>query len=458
MKRSLISMLCFSALYLLIGSCSSTDEIQDYISEQVNPFGKRPIHFAIYSKLTESERQLYFSIQLPIHDLTFFNRNGVFESKIKIQINVRDNSEIAQWDSTIHITHQFNTYAETKAFQFTRRHIRLNVPPGSFWIDVLILDENSTHQQRIRSQYKLEELDSTIQVSNIRFSDKVFSDDIFILKQIPHSPTRNTFTQFEIKLPSDSGPSSISLLLTKIKTDTLATRSIYSLNPVMSSLEMRGYREDLKEETFHALDTVIQDSNNQLLKFSVPLPSNLEKYGYQVQVKISNSKGNFISPPELFFLFPETFPELKTLKDAVNVIRYLATDNEYQEILSGGDSLLKRNFDRFWLKLTNGNEGIAKEKIAIFYKRVLESNLMFSTYKPGWKTDQGMIYIIFGVPESATWQPTYMDWNYYYRRVGGTIALRFKPIRTNAKIIGYYLDRQINYEDFWMEYKNLWGK
>ena len=39
----------------------------------------------------------------------------------------------------------------------------------------------------------------------------------------------------------------------------------------------------------------------------------------------------------------------------------------------------------------------AKSLIAIYYNRIQNANLHFTTFKEGWKTDRGMIYVVFGL-------------------------------------------------------------
>ena len=53
--------------------------------------------------------------------------------------------------------------------------------------------------------------------------------------------------------------------------------------------------------------------------------------------------------------------------------------------------------DRFWLSNIK-NTTKALQVIELYYERVEEANKQFSNYKEGWKTDMGMMYILFGPP------------------------------------------------------------
>jgi GWxTD domain-containing protein len=57
----------------------------------------------------------------------------------------------------------------------------------------------------------------------------------------------------------------------------------------------------------------------------------------------------------------------------------------------------KAAIDKFWLTIGGSNER-ARELLKRYYGRVKEANKYFSSYTQGWKTDRGMIFIIYGHP------------------------------------------------------------
>ena len=51
-----------------------------------------------------------------------------------------------------------------------------------------------------------------------------------------------------------------------------------------------------------------------------------------------------------------------------------------------------------------------------YYERIEEANRLFTAYKAGWKTDRGMVYVVFGVPgyvertiEGEVWHYDYTE-------------------------------------------------
>jgi hypothetical protein len=54
-----------------------------------------------------------------------------------------------------------------------------------------------------------------------------------------------------------------------------------------------------------------------------------------------------------------------------------------------------------------------------YYRRVAFANRSFTTFRDGWKTDRGMVYIILGPPDEIERRPfnrgnkPYVVWSYY---------------------------------------------
>ena len=58
----------------------------------------------------------------------------------------------------------------------------------------------------------------------------------------------------------------------------------------------------------------------------------------------------------------------------------------------------------------------AKSVISLYYERVEQANKQFTSFKEGWKTDLGMIYILFGPPWYVDRYLNTMAWSYSYDR------------------------------------------
>jgi len=123
------------------------------------------------------------------------------------------------------------------------------------------------------------------------------------------------------------------------------------------------------------------------------------------------------------FNFGSSFPEVKTPRELMEPIFYLATLAEYRDLRT--QSNRKLAVDEFWIKLGNSIEK-SRELIRIYYNRVIYSNLYFSSNKEGWKTDQGMIFILFGPPTRIQMTGNGESWYYFAKRKSKVVEFKFE--------------------------------
>lgn len=95
--------------------------------------------------------------------------------------------------------------------------------------------------------------------------------------------------------------------------------------------------------------------------------------------------------------FHPDYPRITTPGLLVETLRYITKNEEYGKMTSAADK--KMEVDEFWLKRAGSFER-AKALIREYYTRVEFANLHFASFKEGWKTDRGMIYIIYGPPDN----------------------------------------------------------
>jgi GWxTD domain-containing protein len=110
-----------------------------------------------------------------------------------------------------------------------------------------------------------------------------------------------------------------------------------------------------------------------------------------------------------FFNFGEEFPTMRTPENMIGPIGYLASQDEMNSIRSNVKP--KMALDEFWIGC-GGNIDKARELIRIYYTRVLYANYYFSSFKEGWRTDRGMIYLIYGPPDKLYKSVNEETWGY----------------------------------------------
>jgi GWxTD domain-containing protein len=137
------------------------------------------------------------------------------------------------------------------------------------------------------------------------------------------------------------------------------------------------------------------------------------------------------------------FPKLTKLEELLGPIRYIARRSELQKIEDASDR--KKAFDSFWLGLYPIKRN-ASDAIASYYQKVAQANEMLTSYKPGWKTDRGMVFIVFGIPSEVKRYDWREVWNY-----PGGLSFEFRIISNLFANQQYYLMRSQALAEPWYE-------
>lgn len=148
------------------------------------------------------------------------------------------------------------------------------------------------------------------------------------------------------------------------------------------------------------------------------------------------------------------FPRMTRPEDLVEPLIYISTNNEIKELIS--TQAPKKTLDTYWLRLAGNNESKARRTIRSYYRRVTQANQLFTSYKEGWKTDMGMVHIVFGKPDQVTRTREKEVWTYTQNANFSEINFTFVK-RPNQFVEDHYeLMRYVEYEPIWYPTVEEW--
>lgn len=201
------------------------------------------------------------------------------------------------------------------------------------------------------------------------------------------------------------------------------------------------FAEDVKEEPSLQID-----SNKQIVfKENTAQLSNFYNIN-QIAPKDSTK-------PFYFYYFHEGFPQLTTVEHLIPPIRYISTTSEFKKVNEAINT--KEAIDNFWLGLGR-NEERAKKMIKEYYSRVEKSNEYFTSYKEGWKTDRGIIYIVYGKPTTIYKTITKEVWIYGEENNILSIKFEFYKINNPKSNNDFRLARSSDYKNNWYRAVDMW--
>ncbi|MFM7078829.1 MAG: GWxTD domain-containing protein [Bacteroidota bacterium] len=154
-----------------------------------------------------------------------------------------------------------------------------------------------------------------------------------------------------------------------------------------------------------------------------------------------------------FFIFNEDFPRLTNISGLIESVRYLTTKEEFAHINSSKN--IRAAIDEFWLSKA-GNRERARELIKAYYTRVQTANRLFSSYMEGWKTDRGLIYVIFGSPGTVYRSTDTETWLYSQTTGQPTLSFVFEKKRNPFTPNDYMLRRSSYFDIPWYRAVETW--
>jgi GWxTD domain-containing protein len=190
------------------------------------------------------------------------------------------------------------------------------------------------------------------------------------------------------------------------------------------------------------------DSTFELSASSDFVEFNAKQMGFYHFVKDDSQKNG-----HTLFAFNENFPKVITSEQMFESLRYITTEWEYREMKQATD--IKGELETFWINCA-GNKDKAKELIKIYYGRVEEANRFFSSYVEGWKTDRGIIHIVYGKPNIIYQSPTSETWIYGEDKNMMSLSFTFVKVINPFTDNDFRLSRDENYKSSWYRSIESW--
>lgn len=153
------------------------------------------------------------------------------------------------------------------------------------------------------------------------------------------------------------------------------------------------------------------------------------------------------------FLFNGSYPSIEKIDQLIFPLRYITSKAEYQSILESDNQ--KTAIDKFWLARA-GNEAKARKMIKEFYSRVEKSNRLFGSFNEGWKTDRGMIYLVYGPPTNTYRNNNFETWIYGFEGTQYSITFNFTKVDNPFTNNDYTLNRSSMYKTSWYQAVESW--
>lgn len=330
------------------------------------------------------------------------NDAGKIQADISIEIIVREveTDEIVAEDlfSRALIADDNTVIHSQDLYRFSEQ---FQVEPGEYEVSVTVTDENSGKQMLRTNRTEIEGVDrGIVSISEVQIFGKENSigGSEFVPVTTYDVPANLDSLKFMVQINNSSdSPIDIRSNLKKFKADTSIAWPMSIQNYPRSSIRYQGIEYD-EFEIIQSGSRTIDQNGYIFIEYAY---GDLELGNYRLEIFIEGKDDLRTEGGREFGIKPAYYPAVKTPRQLAEPLAYIMTDSEYEELMSIEDEdSLKVAMDRFWLSNIK-NSNLAEDVISLYYTRVEEANKQFSNYKEGWKTDLGMVYILFGQPWSV---------------------------------------------------------
>jgi GWxTD domain-containing protein len=337
-------------------------------------------------------------------------RNG-YQATFQVLCVVYDRKDRQVTGDVISDTQWARTYDQTNSRRnFARGHFVFSLPAGEYRLRVLVEDKNSRPIVSAEREASVPSFD----VSSLMLSDLLLVDEI-------HKTEAETETL--VKKGLFIVPS-VNRKYSDLQPLLSFYFEIYDLSteePLGSFYEAVFEVADLSGEVvFTDSSTVLRQGNLTFVHEALTITS-LEEGEHLLRLRVRDPETGRTAQKETPFTvrWSALGQVQKNYQEAIEQLRYIATDQEYRE-LKGAEGEERKEV---WLKFWNDRDPTPgtpqNEMKEEYYRRIEYANAHFSVVSPGWKSDRGRVYILYGRPDEIERHPMeiglkpYEIWHYY---------------------------------------------
>jgi len=386
MRKVLLGMIVF------LGACASLNfgpatptwaqaEMADTNSESA-PFFYMDLVNLRSDEKGKSQLDGYFKI--PFDELQFLKtENGLYQAIYEISMVLFDEDDFQIdgkiWRDTVMVD---NFDATNSRRDFVFNQVTFHLPPSKYRVDVRMLDADTQRNSSQKTTIALRDFSSA----------KLTTSDILIAEDIEKDANGRLTASPLVGAPR------------KEDGKLFAYFEVYS----ESSAPVLDIAYDIKNSHNRRVlsDQIKLDKQGPVTFVNIPLLSEkLPHDSYVIHLRVKNGKEE-IESERLFNMRWEGVPaSIADLTLAIQQMRYIAKKDELKRILESSTEKQRGAFLDFWRRIDPSPGTEQNELQDEYYRRITYATLNFGGIQEGWKTDRGMVFVLFGAPNDIERNP-----------------------------------------------------
>lgn len=459
MKRCLLILMCIAAG--IAGACSSPGTIPRADENRTGVFEPDAPNFDMeaVAVLRDGETGVDIYTAIPRASFVYLDRGDRYEGAYDLVVRVSRKGGGSQVFETAYSDSVFeSTFDATQGFDPIHRSDFIALPPGTYSLALILEDAESGTTAERRQDIRIPDAAAGEPVlSDVRLAVSrdggPFEPALAVHLPGAYDSLRAVADLFNLEEEVEAR-----VTLVRYRSDTTAAIPPFYFTPGAFSLAYIGVDYEVGDTLQVSRRTLTGAGDQVSIEFSLPA---LERGVYVVELAVAGASIEQVSRRHFAVMRPG-FPAITSLDEMIDALRYIARENEWKQIaVAPTQEEQRRRFDEFWAGLLPNREAAAR-LLQTYYSRVEEANVLYSNHKAGWKTDFGMIYIVFGTPAYSDTHHVREMW--YYFEQGGLLGRRLPPFvfrRATSYGFGglfehYILERDPDHEYEWRLRVDKW--
>ncbi len=358
-----------------------------------------------YASGESGKSRLDVYMEVPYETLHFLKDGDLFRARFEITIDISDSTDKMldeKWWRETAETKRYDESTSQWAGKLSQRSF--NLIPGVYNLSVMVKDAESGKTSRTQRKVLVRD-----------YETPPFSiSDVMLVNYLDTAGGKVTI------YPNITGN------VGELKKGSYVFFELYNSGSVRYA-DIQVFIRDIRENVVIS-DTFQQISNgHKNAVYHALRTSSLPAGEYKLEVRAipSDVNGTGTSPSPVFAIRPLSVRwrgmpvSIVDLDKAIAEMQYIAPKDKIDEMKDAPPDKKKEMFYNFWKSHDPTPNTDDNELMDEYYSRVNYANQHFSHYLEGWKTDMGMVYIIFGAPNNIERHPFEIDskpyeiWTYY---------------------------------------------
>jgi len=322
------------------------------------------------------------------------------------------------WQDTVWV----DTFEQTKSrYDYTQGYISTTLEPGDYHYELQLSRAGSVREQssnrRNFSIPNFSDTDSTsfILLDNYDIGEEKFSaellnygnevlygQDYSLLFLLPDSEESFTLSLLQLSAGSENR-------------DTVYTKKLTDQDLIL----IESFDVNSSEATDLTLNGTITQDGYRFALVNIP-NQNFENASYRILLH-ENGKEKPVDTRRVNSQWLDMPVSLYNLDIAIEMMKFIVDENQLSRLRSGSTAEKEQKFRDFWKQRDPSPNTEFNELMAEYYNRIDYAYKNFSSIQtPGFETDQGRAYILYGPPENIERRlpadaPTREVWEYSNR-------------------------------------------